>query len=594
MSTALLLAGMVVIVVAAVGTHQPARRPSATVGRLKAVLGFGLTPRERNSRQLLIGLAIGATVAVWLYTGWPVGGLTAGAAVWLTPLLYSVGAREREMIEALEGLEIWTRRLKNLVHTGHGLISGIINSARTAPEPIAAQVAELAADLQAGTDPERALERFADRLDDFRADEVITSLMLHVSDRGQRLSDVLESIATAAADEVAMRRDIAADRAEPRFVARFMTTLTFPRPGRAVPQCRLREAVRDARRAARAGRQHAGPRRAARLGAGADPADSTRSFPGPGRATSQSGTSVQANSVSSAGTDGRTMNIRVLHALLAGALVGLGILVIVRATRPAAPALGPALRQLRAPSADDRGPTIHAPGPLGVLVNRLRIPTAELALIGYSPERYLTEKLVYPFIGLLFPPMLSLILALSGVHLGFVIPAAVGLLFAVVFFVLVDVSVRQKAAEAREEFSRHVAVYLDLVALELAASRGPSEALEAAAAHGGWVCERIRESLRVSRLRLEPPWEGLKDVAAQIGVPDLGEVGDIMTLAGDEGAQVYDTLRSRAKSLNAALLAKDKARAKTATTVLYMPTSLMVLVLFVAGAYPFLYRLVTT
>jgi tight adherence protein C len=288
------------------------------------------------------------------------------------------------------------------------------------------------------------------------------------------------------------------------------------------------------------------------------------------------------------------MNPRLLFVLLTGALVGLGILVIVRAIRPAVPALGPALRQFRAPTTDDRRATVHVRGPLGMLANRLRIPASELALVGYSPERYLTEKLVFPLIGLLFPPVFSLVLALSGLHLGVIVPAAVGLVFAVVFFLLVDVSVRQKAAEAREEFSRHVAVYLNLVALEMAASRGPSEALEAAAARGGWVCERIRESLRVSRLRLEPPWEGLKDVAAQIGVPDLADVGDIMTLAGDEGAQVYDTLRSRAKSLNSALLAKDKARAKTATTVLYMPTSLMVLVLFIAGAYPFLYRLVTT
>ncbi|MER7278039.1 type II secretion system F family protein [Dactylosporangium sp. NPDC000244] len=226
-SAAGLLAGAAVLVIAAIGTHQPARPPSAATRRLKALLGVGLSARERNVRRLLIGLAIVATVAVWLYTGWPVGGLTAGAAVLVTPLLYTVGAREREVIEALEGLEVWTRRLKNLVLTGHGLISGIINSARTAPAPIAAQVADLAADLQAGTDPEIALERFADKLDDFRADEVIASLMLHVSDRGQRLSDVLDSVATTAADEVAMRRDIAADRAEPRFVARFMTTLTF-------------------------------------------------------------------------------------------------------------------------------------------------------------------------------------------------------------------------------------------------------------------------------------------------------------------------------------------------------------------------------
>jgi hypothetical protein len=71
-------------------------------------------------------------------------------------------------------------------------------------------------------------------------------------------------------------------------------------------------------------------------------------------------------------------------------------------------------------------------------------------------------------------------------------------------------------------------------------------------------------------------------------------VGDIMTLVGDEGAQVYDTLRSRAESLRVAMLAREEERANTATTVLYIPTSLLVLVLFIIAAYPFLVRLITT
>ena len=198
-------------------------------------------------------------------------------------------------------------------------------------------------------------------------------------------------------------------------------------------------------------------------------------------------------------------------------------------------------------------------------------------------------------LGLLFPPVFSLILAVAGIRLGIAIPAAAGLGLAVLFYLLVDVSLRQRATEAREVFTRHVAVYLDLIALELAASRGPTEALERAAnVGGGWVSARIREALANSRLRLEPPWDGLKQVAADIGVPDLGDVGDIMTLAGDEGAQVYDTLRSRAESLRASILATEEERANTATTVLYIPTSLLVFVLFIIAAYPFLVRLITT
>ncbi|MBN1171060.1 MAG: type II secretion system F family protein [Micromonosporaceae bacterium] len=279
----------------------------------------------------------------------------------------------------------------------------------------------------------------------------------------------------------------------------------------------------------------------------------------------------------------------VIVAILAGAAAGLGVWLVVWEATPGVPALGPALRQLRA--ASDAPPA----GPLTMLGSRLRIPQRELALIGHSSERYVAEKVGFALVGLLFPPLFALILALSGIHLGVIIPGAAGVGLAMLFFVLVDVSVRQRAAEAREEFSRHVAVYLDLIALELAASRGPAEALErAAAVGGGWVSRRIRETLHASRLRLEPPWDGLKQVAAEIGVPDLGDVGDIMTLVGDEGAQVYDTLRSRAESLRAAILAQDEERANTATTVLYIPTSLMVFVLFIIAAYPFLVRLVTT
>lgn len=286
------------------------------------------------------------------------------------------------------------------------------------------------------------------------------------------------------------------------------------------------------------------------------------------------------------------MRPQVITAILAGAGVGLGLFLIVRELVPGVPALGPVMRQLRTTTGVPATPGRDI---LHRLAGKLPVPRAELALVGYSVERYAAEKVGFAVVGLLFPPAFSLILALSGLRLGVVLPAAVGLGLAVLFFFLVDVSVRQRAAQAREEFSRHVAVYLDLIALELAASRGPAEALERAAAIGdGWVSRRIRESLDASRLRLEPPWRGLSQVATDIGVPDLGDVGDIMTLVGDQGAQVYHTLRSRAESLRAALLAKEEERANTATTVLYIPTSLLVFVLFIIAAYPFLVRLVTS
>lgn len=225
LAAAALAAGLMLIINGLVGTRRPAAPPASSTSRITAAFGIGLPARRRRARQALLGLAVAAIAGVWLLTGWPVGGLLAGLAVLGTPWLLSVGAAERQMIARLEAVETWTRRLKDLVRTGHGLISAIVTSARTAPAAIAEEVGELAAELQAGADPQQALDHFADALADFTADQVIAALKLHAGDRGQRLSDVLTSVAASAAKEVVMRRGIAAKRAEPRFVTRFMTAL---------------------------------------------------------------------------------------------------------------------------------------------------------------------------------------------------------------------------------------------------------------------------------------------------------------------------------------------------------------------------------
>jgi len=224
-AAAALAAGVLLIVTGLVGTRRPAGPPVQSTSRLAALVGVGLSTRQRRTRQATLALAAAVTAGAWLFTGWPVGGLIAGLAVVGLPWLLTVGSAERHMIIRLEAVETWTRRLKDLVRTGHGLISGIVTSARTAPAPIAEEVGDLASELQAGADPQHALDRFADQLADFKADEVIAALKLHAGDRGQRLSDVLTSVAGSAATEVVMRRGVAAKRAEPRFVTRFMTAL---------------------------------------------------------------------------------------------------------------------------------------------------------------------------------------------------------------------------------------------------------------------------------------------------------------------------------------------------------------------------------
>jgi Flp pilus assembly protein TadB len=158
-AAAALAAGALLIVTGLVGTRRPAAPPTATASRLAATVGIGLSTRQRRTRQALIALAMAATAGSWLLTGWPVGGLIAGLAVLGMPWLFTVGSAERQMVNRLEAVETWTRRLKDLVRTGHGLISAIVTSARTAPAAIAEEVAELAAELLTGADPQGALDR---------------------------------------------------------------------------------------------------------------------------------------------------------------------------------------------------------------------------------------------------------------------------------------------------------------------------------------------------------------------------------------------------------------------------------------------------
>lgn len=295
------------------------------------------------------------------------------------------------------------------------------------------------------------------------------------------------------------------------------------------------------------------------------------------------------------------MTSSVQLAILLGALAGLGIFLIVRGLVPSTPALGPALAHLHGPAVGGRGAVtagrssaFHGSSALAAspLLSWIRPPIVELRLTGQTVDRYLLEKIGYSLFGLIFPALLSTFLPTIGISLPWPVPTVVGLGLAVGMFFLVDANIRQKAASAREEFRRAVATYLTLVGLVRYGGAGAVESLENAAQIGdGWVFDRIRDALADARYANEAPWARLRQVSVEIGVPDLGDVGDIMGLVGDQGAQVYQTLLARAQSLRVALRTKEQQRAATATTLMYVPTSLLLMVFLVLIGYPALSRI---
>lgn len=222
------VAGSIVAIIGVVGTTRPPRPPSALRLRMRRWwTGTGRTHHERRAHQAKLVVAIGGGALTWLITGWPAGGAIIGIAVPGIPWLFGAGRVEKSAIARLEAVEAWTRRLADIVARGIGLQQAIVATAATAPQLIEQEVGDLAARLQSNSEPLTALRQFADEIDDYTADQVIAPLMLHVSDRGEGLHEVLTDISRSIAAEIEMRSTVDAKRAGPRFAVRFLTGMTI-------------------------------------------------------------------------------------------------------------------------------------------------------------------------------------------------------------------------------------------------------------------------------------------------------------------------------------------------------------------------------
>ncbi|WP_410810797.1 type II secretion system F family protein [Micromonospora sp. 067-2] len=228
-SGAACVAGLLLAVVALVGTRRPptVSGPGTGSGLSRLWRGSGATPGEQRAHQALLIAALVAGALAFLLTGLPVVGLLVAVAVPGTPWLFGVGKAEQRAIARVEAVGEWTRRLKDVSGTGQGLQQSIIGTLGSVPPGIEDEVRLLAARLQAGWLARSALLAFADEIGDPVCDQVVAALILHLSDRGERLGDVLGSIAGAAAAEVATRREIEAKRTQPRFAVRFLTGMTL-------------------------------------------------------------------------------------------------------------------------------------------------------------------------------------------------------------------------------------------------------------------------------------------------------------------------------------------------------------------------------
>jgi Flp pilus assembly protein TadB len=169
---------------------------------------------------------VAAGLLAWAATGWPALGLAASGAALGLPAMLGADRRAREAIDRVEAVQEWSRRVADVLAIGIGLEQALAGAARSAPAAVRAQTATLAARIAAGSGTETSLRQFADELADPTADLVVAALILASRRRGPGVAAALTAIADSAAEEVAARRRIEADRAKPRATARAVTLIT--------------------------------------------------------------------------------------------------------------------------------------------------------------------------------------------------------------------------------------------------------------------------------------------------------------------------------------------------------------------------------
>lgn len=293
-------------------------------------------------------------------------------------------------------------------------------------------------------------------------------------------------------------------------------------------------------------------------------------------------------------------------ALTAGALISLGLVLAGWRLLPAHPDLADVQHRLAPTRTRQQQQTVEVLAGdgkerLGVWAMRRlparvwgSVPVKELALLRISVPAFYADKILFALLGLVFPGLLVSVLGLFGTELPIVIPVVASLGLAVGLWFVPNFNVQDDAKQGRLEFARALGAYVDLVALERNAGAAPRQAMEAAASIGhSWVFTRIGEELARSRWSGQPPWDALTSLADELGVTELADLANIMRLSGEEGAQVYATLRARSSAMRTEILTNAQSQANRTSEGMVIPGSLLGVVFICLLLTPALLRLLT-
>ncbi len=191
------------------------------------------------------------------------------------------------------------------------------------------------------------------------------------------------------------------------------------------------------------------------------------------------------------------------------------------------------------------------------------------------------------------------LLALFAVVVGFVVPIFLVLATLVVVaglsWLVPTVSARAAARGRRDHFRAVLATWLELVTLSQAAGTGLEGAMDAACSLADdWALRRLGRALANARHLGLAPWEGLRQLGAELGVDELGQIAAMLTLAGSDGARVRASLAAGAASLRGRQLATTEAEANRVSERLFLPATVIMIAFLLFLTFPAFERILAS
>src|SRR5206468_5164177 len=197
-----------------------------TKNLVRVIRQAGLNRRVGEVLLYMPLLGAAAFLAVTLLLGQPLFAVMAAVIAGLLPLMIVLRLRRRRMALFGEQLPDALDLIRAALQAGHGFLSALQVVAEEFPDPIAAELTEVAEEIRLGLTVREALQHLSERMEDPNLPILSTGVVI-TQEVGGNLAEVLDNISYTIRERFKLLREVRVLTAQGRLSGMVLTGLPF-------------------------------------------------------------------------------------------------------------------------------------------------------------------------------------------------------------------------------------------------------------------------------------------------------------------------------------------------------------------------------